>query len=131
MRIYLACPIKTLFLNLKAVLLCTYEIQFNSIFMKILECEFESIFVESIINCQTSIVGEIYHIPNTNVTSSIQRYEPIINKIQSSCKQIIIGTDQNVDYLKIDNPHLTWTWTNPMIRKNNDKSGIPLIIIMI
>ena len=49
------------------------NIQFNlcedlSIFVG----EFESIFVESIINGQTSIVGEIYRIPNTNVTLSMQ-----------------------------------------------------------
>ena len=82
------------------MLRCSYEIIFNSIFVKILEGEFESIFVESIINCQTSIVGEIYCIPNTNVTLSIQRDKSILNKIQSSSKQIIIiiGTDQNVDY---------------------------------
>ena len=45
------------------------NIQFNlhedlSIFVG----EFESIFVKSIINSQTSIGGEIYRIPNTNVT---------------------------------------------------------------
>ena len=81
MRICLGCPITTLFkkigrLNLKATLRCTYEIIFNSIFVKMyliisIEGEFESIFVESVVNAQTSIVGEIYHIPNTNVTLSI------------------------------------------------------------
>ena len=42
--------------NKKIKLRCTYEIIFNSIFVKILE--FESIFVESVINGQTSIVGK-------------------------------------------------------------------------
>ena len=65
------------------------------------EGEFESIFIESINNGQTSIVGEIYRIPNTSVTLYIQRYEAILQKIESSNSQVIIGTDQNFDYLKI------------------------------
>ena len=66
-----------------------------------IEGEFESIFIESINNGQTSIVGEIYRIPNTNVNLSIQRYEAILQKMESSNSQVIIGTDQNFDYLKI------------------------------
>ena len=42
--------------------------------------KFESIFIDSINNGQTSIVGEIYRIPNTNVNLSIQRYEAILHK---------------------------------------------------
>ena len=51
---------------------------------------------------KTSIVGEIYLIPNTNVNVSIQRYEAILHKTESSNSQVIIVTDQNVDYLKIN-----------------------------
>ena len=80
------------------------NIQYNlredlSIFI---EGEFEYIFIESITNGQTSIVGEIYRIPNTNVNLSIQRYEAILHKTESSNSQVIIGTDQNFDYLKIN-----------------------------
>ena len=65
-----------------------YNIQYNlredlSIFI---EGEFESIFIESINNDQTSIVGEIYRIPNTSVNLSIQRYEAILQKMESSVK---------------------------------------------
>ena len=67
-----------------------------------IEGEFESIYIESITNGQTSIVGEIYRIPNTNVNLSIQRYEAILHKTESSNSQVIIGTDQNFDYLKIN-----------------------------
>ena len=79
------------------------NIQYNlredlSIFI---EGEFESIFIESINNGQTSIVGEIYRIPNTSVNLSIQRYEEILQKMESSNSQVIIGTDQNFVYLKI------------------------------
>ena len=61
-----------------------------------IEGEFESIFIESINNGQTSIVGEIYRIPNTSVNLSIQRYEAILQKVESSNSQVIIGTDQNL-----------------------------------
>jgi len=80
------------------------NIQYNlredlSIFI---EGELESIFIESINNGQTSVVGEIYRIPNTSVNLSIQRYEAILHKMESSNSQVIIGTDQNFDYLKIN-----------------------------
>ena len=66
------------------------------------EGEFESIFIESSSNGNTSVVGEIYRIHNSNIISSIQRYESILNKRQSSNNHVIIGTDQHFDYLKID-----------------------------
>ena len=36
------------------------------------EGEFEYVFIESSSNDQNSVVGEIYRIPNSNVTLSIQ-----------------------------------------------------------
>ena len=66
------------------------------------EGEFEFIFIEFSYNGQTSIVGEIYRIPNSNVTASMQQYESILNNIQCPNNHVIIVTDQNVDYLKID-----------------------------
>jgi hypothetical protein len=67
------------------------------------EGEFESIFIEtkSKRNNETLIVGEIYRIPNTNINDSLQRYELTVNKLLH-CKNIILGTDQNLDYLKLD-----------------------------
>jgi len=67
-----------------------------------IEGEFESIFIESINNSQTSIVGVKYRIPNTNVNLSIQRYQAILDKTESANSQVIIGTDHNFDYLKIN-----------------------------
>lgn len=61
---------------------------------------FESIFVEvhsKNINC---IFGEIYRVPNTSETSSINYYETILNKLQHSKTDVVLGTDQNFDYLK-------------------------------
>ena len=48
-----------------------------------IEGEFESIFIESINNNgHSSIVGEIYRIPNTNINLSTQRYEAILHKTE-------------------------------------------------
>ncbi len=63
---------------------------------------FESIFIEVHSNHLKAIVGEIYRLPNTNELESISRYENIIRKLQNYKNNIIIGTDQNFDYLQID-----------------------------
>ncbi len=47
------------------------------------------------------IVGGVYRIPNTNQQLFLERYQSIIDKIKLEKKDIIIGTDQNLDYLKI------------------------------
>jgi hypothetical protein len=48
------------------------------------------------------IVGEIYRVPNTNEINSIKMYETISKQLQNYNHNIIIGTDQNFDYIKID-----------------------------
>ena len=45
---------------------------------------------------------EIYRVPNTNQASTITMYETIVKKLQHYKHNIIIGTDQNMDYIKID-----------------------------
>ena len=40
-----------------------------------------SIFIEPSRNGSTTVVGEIYRTPNSNVTLSTQRYESVINKL--------------------------------------------------
>lgn len=64
--------------------------------------EFESLFVETKINNKNTIIGEIYRIPNTSELESIRRFETILDKLAKLNGNIIIGTDQNFDYLKID-----------------------------
>ena len=61
--------------------------------------EFESIFLETNSNKTKTIVGEIYRIPNTNELDSIRHFETILNKLANINCNIIIGTDQNFDYL--------------------------------
>ena len=41
----------------------------------------------------------MYRLPNSSCPDSITNYELITNKLQNENKEIIIGTDQNVDYL--------------------------------
>ena len=73
------------------------------------EGEFECIMAE--INPKHGkrnlIIGEIYRIPNTNEIESIERYETILNKLSSTKQEILIGTDQNIDLLKINDKQNT------------------------
>lgn len=66
------------------------------------EGEFESIFIETTSGPKKTIIGEIYRIPNTNELDSLNYFETILQQLQSMNRDIIIGTDQNFDYLKVD-----------------------------
>ena len=61
-----------------------------------------SVFVEITAGNWTTVVGEIYRVPNSNVNQSIKRFNSIANKLKDSKKGIIIGTDQNFDLIKCD-----------------------------
>ena len=65
-------------------------------------CIFESIFIEIQSNKYNVIVGEIYRVPNTSETNSVKIYDTICKQLQNYNHNIIIGTDQNFDYIKID-----------------------------
>ena len=62
------------------------------------EGEFELILIETTDN--SVIIGEMYRVPNTSVQLSLERYEQIMSKLTGT-KPVIIGTDQNFDFLKI------------------------------
>ena len=67
------------------------------------ECKFESVFIEiSRKNNKNVIVGEVYRVPGTSETDFLSDYEQIVSKIKGEHKCIVIGTDQNLDYLKIN-----------------------------
>jgi len=72
------------------------DLEFN------IDGQFESIFIETIGSKTKTIVGEVYRIPNTNEIESLNRYDYILNKLQTETTNIILGTDQNFDLLKID-----------------------------
>ena len=63
---------------------------------------FESVFIEIKSQKYNAIVGEIYRVPNTNEVNSIKMYETICKNLHGYTHNIIIGTDQNFDYIKID-----------------------------
>ncbi len=65
------------------------------------EGQFESCFVEISMKSKNLIIGEVYRIPGTNESDFIRKYENIISVVQREKKQLIIGTDQNLDFLKI------------------------------
>ena len=48
------------------------------------------------------MIGEVYRAPGTNENDFIEIYSNVITKIRQEKKKIIIGTDQNLDYLKIN-----------------------------
>ena len=67
------------------------------------EGKFESIFLEiSQKGRKNIVVGEVYRVPGTNENEFIEKYESIVSKIRAEKKKAIIGTDQNLDYLKIN-----------------------------
>ncbi len=71
------------------------------------EGKFESLFIEIKSRSQKLIIGEIYRVPNTNTNQSLEYYESIMNKLSNYKNDIIIGTDQNFDLLKIDSHNKT------------------------
>ena len=50
---------------------------------------------------RSSIIGDIYRVPNANVLASLKHYDTLINKLEQD-KTVIVGTAQNFDFLKID-----------------------------
>lgn len=60
---------------------------------------FESVFIEIKTNECKAIVGEIYRVPNTNITKSLETYDTILQKLQNYKHTIFIGTDQNINLL--------------------------------
>ncbi len=67
------------------------------------EGEFECIFVKVRTGTNKKIVlGEIYRVPNTNERLALSRYEAILDQLHNNDTDVIIGTDQNFDFLQIN-----------------------------
>ena len=71
---------------------------------KHIEGEFECISAEikAKNGRQNLIISEIYRVPNTNERESIARYEEVMLALTNTKKDVLVGTDQNFDYMKID-----------------------------
>ena len=68
-----------------------------------IEGKVESCFIEIINKSgKNIIVGGVYRVPNTDETLLIENYKSIFNKIKNERKELIIGTDQNLDFLKLN-----------------------------
>jgi hypothetical protein len=67
-----------------------------------IEGEFESFFIEAKSKNHRFIVGEIYRVPGTNTNTSIERYDHILEQLESEKCDVYLGTDQNFDYAKIN-----------------------------
>lgn len=63
---------------------------------------FESLFIEISLNGRCYVVGEIYRVPNSNVQVFLDHYSYIIEKVRNENKEILIGSDQNLDLIKLD-----------------------------
>ena len=55
------------------------------------------------------IVGEVYRIPNSNLKDSCEKYNQILSSLSNS--DAIIGTDQNINFLNMDNLHASSLFT--------------------
>ena len=71
------------------------------------EGTFESLFIEVTLNKKQVLIGEIYRPPNTDITEFINKYNWIIEKIKSEKKQLIIGSDQNINLINASTQALT------------------------
>lgn len=68
------------------------------------EGEFESIAAEIEVKNggKNLIIAEIYRVPNTPERESVERYDRCIASFDQTKCDILLGTDQNFDYLKLD-----------------------------
>ncbi len=67
------------------------------------EGEFESIVadIETKQGRRNLTVAEIYRVPNTPIRDSISGYENIMTGLCNTNNDLVVGTDQNVDYMKV------------------------------
>jgi len=66
------------------------------------EGSFETIFIEVLNSDKRYIIGEVYRPPNAHLQTSINNYEETLMNINQTKLESIIGTDQNLDYMKIN-----------------------------
>ena len=83
----------------------------------------ESLFLEITFDTQKVIIAELYRVPGTDIDVFFDQYEEIVRKLQEKNLPVIIGTDQNLDFLKI-NVH---NKTNQFFDMNLDAGFVPMI----
>ena len=76
------------------------------------EGEFESLFIEIKSKENKAIIGEIYRVPNTDISESLNRFETIFSKLHNYKHTVIIGTDQNINLLNAGSHEKTSDFIN-------------------
>ena len=62
---------------------------------------YESIFIEVTVNSDKKLLcGSLYRQPNTDLETFLGEYETLMTKIQRKWKNVILGLDHNLDFLK-------------------------------
>ena len=61
--------------------------------------EFESICIEIDDNMHKLLIGEIYRVPGTGAQLSTQRYRSILQIASAFNGDVMIGSDQNFNYI--------------------------------
>ena len=84
---------------------------------------FESLFIEATLNKKQVLIGEIYRPPNTDVKHFLDKYNCIIDRIKSENKQLIIGSDQNINLINAS----TQTLTQEFLDINYTNGILPVI----
>ena len=88
-------------------------------------CNMEQITVEIKGNNDNILLTSIYRPPNTAPRKFITEYKTLTEKLKQKCKNIVIGMDHNLDFLK----HHIHSCTNDFLQFNLDNELIPCINI--
>ena len=67
------------------------------------DTEFETLFVEiTNPNGEDLLIGEIYRVPGTSDQQSVLRYESLLHSLSDFAGDIMIGSDQNFNFMNIE-----------------------------
>lgn len=69
------------------------------------EGSYETVFCEVTVGPRILILGEIYRLPNTPEREYLLLLQETYERLRQGADSCIIGTDQNIDYLKLQNLH--------------------------
>ena len=73
-----------------------------------IEGVYKSLFLElDLKNRNKHVIGEIHRLPNSKLSIFHKEYNKLVDKVNSEKNDLIVGTDQNLDYLKILNHKVT------------------------
>ena len=82
-------------------ILLSNKLCYKPLDVKFLSEEFESVFVTvSLRNGQTLVFLSIYRPPNTNTNKFNAEYLMVLKQLKVQSRNIVIGLDHNMDFLK-------------------------------